>query len=90
MMAAELMRMLTTSGVQVLAVEIGSEAASAIGRHWNAVKDFLHTGDTGGLEPFRGLRILGYRFETDPDRIERWAQRGELDFEDIYESSGWS
>lgn len=89
-MAADLMRMLTTSGVEVLAVEFGSEAASTIGRHWNAVKDFLNTGQTAGLEPFRGTRILLYRFETDPDRIERWAQRGELDFEDIYESGGWS
>jgi hypothetical protein len=89
-MAAELMRMLSRTGVEVLPVEVGSPAASAIGRHWNAVKDFLHTGDSRGLEPFRGKRLLLSWFETDPDRIERWARRGELDFEDIYENPRWS
>ena len=79
------MRMLTTSGVEVAAVEVGSDAASAIGQHWNAVKHFLHTGDTSVLTPFAGSRILRYQFEVDPAKIERWAMRGELDFEDPYE-----
>ena len=85
-MSAELMRMLTTGGVEVLPVEVGSPAASAIGQHWNAVKNFLHTGDTSVLEPFSSMRILVYKFAIDPGWIERWATRGELDFEDIYES----
>lgn len=85
-MSAEQMKMLTTSGVEVLSIERGSEAASAIGQHWNAVKNFLHTGDTSELEPFSLTRIPGYKFATDPDWIVRWATRGELDFEDIYES----
>jgi hypothetical protein len=85
-MSAELMKMLTTSGVEVLPVEVPSEAASAIGEHWNAVKNFLHTGQTSELEPFSFMRIRDYRFATDPDWITRWAIRGELDFEDIYES----
>lgn len=88
-MSAELMKMLTTSGIEVLAVEVGSDAASAIGQHWNAVKDFLNTGRRLDLEPFSSMRILGYKFATDSDWILRWAMRGELDFEDIYES-GWS
>jgi hypothetical protein len=85
-MSAELMKMLTTSGVEVLSIDRGSEAASAIGEHWNAVKNFLHTGDTSELQPFSSTRIRDYGFATDPDWITRWAIRGELDFEDIYES----
>jgi hypothetical protein len=87
-MSGELMKMLTTSGVEVVWIQAGSEAASAIGRHWNAVKHFLHTGDTSTLEPFASARIMLYWFEVDPDKIERWAMRGELDFEDIYETGG--
>jgi hypothetical protein len=85
-MSVELIRMLTTSGVEVLPVEVFSDTASAIGQHWNAVKHFLHTGDISVLQPFQSSRIGPYRFETDPDKIERWAMRGELDFEDIYET----
>lgn len=88
-MSAELMKMLTTSGVEVLSIDRGAEAASAIGQHWNAVKNFLHTGQTSELEPFSFMRILDYKFATDPDWIVHWATAGELDFEDIYES-GWS
>lgn len=83
------MKMLTASGVEVLAVDFGSDAASAIGRHWNAVKRFLHTGDISEPEPFASLRIRGHRFAVDPGWIEHWAARGELDFEDIYENGGW-
>jgi hypothetical protein len=87
-MSFELMRMLTTSGVEVIAVEVGSDAARSIGQHWNAVKQFLHTGDSSVLEPFAFTRILRYKFAVDPAWIQRWAERGELDFEDIYENGG--
>ena len=87
-MSGELMRMLTASGVEVVAADFGSDAASAIGQHWNAVKQFLHTGDTSVLEPFSSIRIGSHRFAVDPAWIERWAARGELDDDDIYESGG--
>lgn len=87
-MSVKLMRMLTTRGVEVLAVEVGSDAARAIGQHWNAVQHFLHSGDASRLEPFASMRLtLFYKFAVDPDWIERWAMRGELDFEDIYEGA---
>jgi hypothetical protein len=56
-MSAEMMRMLTTSGVEVIPVVAGSDAAHTIGQHWNAVKQFLHTGDTSVLEPFDGKHL---------------------------------
>lgn len=85
-MSAAPIRMLTRTGVEVVPVVVGSDAARAIGQHWNAVQHFLHTGDPSRLEPFEPLRILFYKFAVDPDWIERWAARGELDFEEIYES----
>ena len=83
----EQIRMLTDDGVAQFAVQPGSGEASAIGSHWNTVKHFLHTGDLSGLRQFASLSIDGHRFAVDPDWIERWAARGELDFEDIYESA---
>jgi hypothetical protein len=85
-MRVERMKMLTTRGVRVVEVLAGSDAARAIGQHWNAVKHFLNTGETEALEAFMGMRIGLFRFATDPDQIERWGRRDELDFEDIYES----
>jgi hypothetical protein len=84
----------TTSAVSTIALTcsssyFGSDAASAIGQHWNALKHFLHTGDSSELEPFASLRIQGHRFAVDLGWIERWAAQGELDFEDIYEAGGW-
>ena len=82
------MKILTASGVEVVSVDFGTDAASAIGHHWNAVKHFLNTGDISELEPFATLRIQGHGFAVDPGWIEHWAARGELDFEDIYETGG--
>jgi hypothetical protein len=62
-----------------------SREASIIARHWNAVKHFLWTGDPRRVARFKGVTVAGRPLETDPDAIERWARRGELDFEDIYE-----
>jgi hypothetical protein len=76
-------RMLTDQGVDEFRVRVGSDAARAIGQHWNAVQHFLHTGDMDRLTPFATLSIEGRRFAVDPGWIERWAARGELDFEDI-------
>lgn len=58
---------------------------SEIGSYWNAVKKYLTTGDDSDLASFEGRVIEGYELETDPEAIELWAQRGDLDFEDIYE-----
>jgi hypothetical protein len=87
-MTVERIRMLSDQGTIELPVEVGSDAARLIGMHWNAVKGFLHTGNTAPMVPFAIWRIGGYRFAIDPSWIEAWAARGELDFEDIYESGG--
>lgn len=62
-----------------------SRDAGIVARHWNAVKHFLGTGDTRRVARFRRASVAELRLETDPDAIERWARRGELDFEDIYD-----
>ncbi|MGI8557665.1 MAG: hypothetical protein ACR2ND_05065 [Solirubrobacteraceae bacterium] len=82
----EQIRMLTDDGVEEFEITVGSDAARIIGQHWNAVQHFLHTGETDRLNQFATTSIGGRRFAVDPDWIERWAARGELDFEDIYES----
>jgi hypothetical protein len=54
------------------------------GSYWNGVRRYVRTGDESGLWPLEGAGVGLYRFETDPDEIDYWAIRGELEFEDIY------
>lgn len=78
------MHVFTGDGVETM--PIGSdEAASVIGRHWNAVKAFLGTGDPKVFDDFRGLTVRGRELETDPDAVEDFAVAGELDILDIYD-----
>ena len=76
------MRVFTATGVAVLDVK-GETDRSTVGRHWNAIKAFLG-GEVEALEPFRGETVARRRLQTNPDRIEKWAHQGDLDFEDIY------
>jgi hypothetical protein len=96
---AQDMRVLTPVGVQVVAVMPGSEAASVIGSHWNAIKLFRDTGESKPLERFKdpviggekqkdGSVKGGYRLATDPKMIKKWAKQGELDIDDPYEPLG--
>jgi len=62
-----------------------SRDATVVGKHWNAVKHHLSTGDERPLAAFKNVKVAGHFLETDPDTIEAWASRGELDFEDIYD-----
>ena len=78
-------RVLTTDGPKDLILR-GSRVTSTVARHWNAVHRFLATGDTAALAPFHDKRVAGYTLETNPDAIERQAHRGELEFEDLYQS----
>jgi hypothetical protein len=75
----------TTSDGQVLAEVRGSQAASTVSRHANAVQTFRQTDDESKLREFRGKSVAGHQLATDPDVLRRLARRGELDFEDIYE-----
>ncbi len=76
---------LTKEGLKPL-VPHGSRVTSLVAKHWNAVQRFLATGEEDVLQRFRGKRVAGYELETDPDVIEREGHRGELEFEELYES----
>jgi hypothetical protein len=81
------MRIITAEGVR--AVEVSDETdRSLVGGHANAVARFLATGETDPLTPFHDVLIAGHKLLTDPDALEAWAAQGELEFEDIYSSSG--
>ena len=84
-MAAPIMRIITANGVE--AVEVPDELdRSVLGGHANAVAQFLATGNTEPLMPYRGASVAGHRLQTDPGELEAWAAQGELEFEDIYDS----
>jgi hypothetical protein len=78
-------RVLTTEGPKEVDVQ-DPEDASLAARHWNAVKQFLLTGNPIPLAEFENETIEGNALETDPDAIEAWDRAGALDFEEIYES----
>lgn len=79
------MRILTRVGVRDVDLPEFSDR-SIVGGHWNAVQNFLYTGETDELERYRGVQVAGRPLLTDPDKIERLARIGDLDFEEIYES----
>jgi hypothetical protein len=76
-------RILSRDGVQF--AEVDDIEASMLGAYWNAVRKFLYTGDDDALGEFEDEEVARIRLETDPDWIEYWARRGDLEFEDIYE-----
>ena len=78
------MRVLTTDGVRVL--DLPDEwDRSIVGQHWNTINQYLKTGQTLRLGIFDRMRIEGFDLETDPDLIDEWWSRGQLDFLEIYE-----
>jgi hypothetical protein len=79
------MRILTSAGIEDVELRT-DEARSVVGSYWNAVRRYLWTGETEDLDRFARTLIRDRRLLTDPDRIDRLARIGELDFEDIYES----
>jgi transcriptional regulator with XRE-family HTH domain len=79
----------TPDGKQVVRVK-GSRDASQVGEYWNAVADYLQTGDRSGLSQFEGETIRDSRgqtwqFLTDLRVLRRLGQAGVLSFEDIYQ-----
>lgn len=80
------MRILTEDGVEDVELDT-FQARSTVGSYWNAVQRFLATGETNDLEQYSRTRIRGRVLLTDPDELERLAQIGELDVEDIYTDS---
>jgi len=86
-MDGPVMRLITTEGVKAEPVADEHER-SLVGRHANAVGQFLATGNVDPLSLFDGVAIAGHPLLTDPDELERWAAHGELEFEDIYDATG--
>lgn len=84
------MRVLTDQGTVVVDIR-SSRVASKVARYFGAVHHFLITGDRKRLRPFEGkaIRADGHRFPflTDPDLIERLALVGQVQFEDLYETT---
>jgi hypothetical protein len=77
------MSALSTEGLRDIDVR-GSRARSLVGSHWSAIGRFAATGDVSGLAKFTGKRVGGIELATDPDLIEEYLRRGELDIDDIY------
>jgi hypothetical protein len=75
---------LTDEGQIWLEIEDPAER-SLVGSYWNAI-DSYKAGDVEKIEAFSGVRIGGYLLVTDPDEIEYWADRGQTDFPEFYES----
>jgi hypothetical protein len=75
--------------------DLSDSDATAVARHWNAVRRFLETVEDADLSEFQAAELRGIdpetgrhvvaRLETDPDAIELLAQRGEVTFESIYD-----
>lgn len=80
------MAVLSTTGVVEIDVR-GSRARSQVARHWNAIRRFAGTGDLQPLLAFKGVRVGGVELATDPDAIEEYLRRGEIDIDDIYVTS---
>lgn len=94
-----LMRVLSTKGQHLLWVAEGSDDASNIGRHWNAVKRFRNQGEKKDLEEFKDVEVSGIdpdspdmenpswltlTLASDPQEVKKWAKQGELDDADPY------
>ncbi len=80
-------RILIPDGPERITVK-DSRTASKVGRYWNAVHDFLTTGETEDLERFgsESFQVDGQQFGfiADLDLIERLAFGSEISFEDLY------
>ncbi|MDR3687193.1 MAG: hypothetical protein P4L93_09590 [Coriobacteriia bacterium] len=78
------MRILTRDGMQLVRTT-SSRQRSLVGSYWDAVRRYTHPpSDASALAKLEGVSAGGYYFETDPLAIDEWANRGELDFDDIY------
>jgi hypothetical protein len=77
------MTVLTPQGRQEVDLR-GSRVASLVGRHHDAVRRYIRTGDPRPLAWFAGKRVGGVELASDPKDIETAAIRGDLDVDDIY------
>jgi hypothetical protein len=81
--------MIERSRTKVIVVPSFDEA-SRVGRHHNAIGQFLRSQDLTALEPFRGQGVTDtqgrfHPFETDPNALIRYALKDEPEFHEIYQ-----
>jgi hypothetical protein len=79
------MRVFGTDGVETEVQLRSSRQASQVGEHWSAIGHYLETGDDSRLRALRGKTVAGIPLETDPELIDEWERRGELEIDDIYD-----
>jgi len=79
-----LMEVLGEGGVEHEVPIRGSRVAALVGAHWSAIGHYLESGDASRLMKLQGKRVAGRVLETDPDAIDAWERRGELQIEEIY------
>jgi hypothetical protein len=86
--SAKLTRVFTTEGLFDLNIT-STRDASIVGQHWNAVKEYVNTGESLNLQLLEGVIIrVGkkeYVLNIRLDEIEELYDIGELSFDDIYE-----
>ena len=81
--AYQRMAVLSTEGLVDVDVR-GSAKRSLVARHWNAVRRFGGSGDVYELRRFAGQFVGGVELASDPDAVEEYLRRGEVDIDDIY------
>lgn len=84
-------RVPTTNGSQDVAVR-NSRDASILGQYWEAVQKYYRTGDSSGIDKFRGTRIkdkngVDFPLITDLKELKRLGSAGSLSFESLYSKS---
>jgi len=79
------MRVVSTSGVQDVQ-HLSKAERSVVGRHSNAVQDYLNGRDENGdgLAAFEGRTVNGVELDTGRDALDWWATHGDLSFESLY------
>ena len=76
------MAVFTTSGIRD--IDVSRREASTVGSHWSAIAYYGASQDDSRLMRFDGVSVGGYELETDIALINEMADRGALEFEDIY------
>jgi hypothetical protein len=81
----------TPQGTEEIGVR-GLSTASLLGRYWSAVHRYYETGDTSGLQKFRGQSVTAvdgkkYPLLTDLEILNRLGNAGEVSFESLYSRS---
>jgi hypothetical protein len=78
----------TPGGLAEIAT-LDSRAATLVAEYWNAVTQYLETGDDGELARFRGQSIIDAQGNavpllTDLEELERLGSAGVLSFQSLY------